>query len=226
MTERRFAPRCGKCHQKSKAIVAIDYRIQRDHDGKKYQVHIPALTVPKCMNPECGEISFDDVACEQIDRAFRATAGLLTPEEIRIGRIRLGFDQQQEFAQCLGIAVSTLSRWETGAQIQQHFHDGILRAFFAVPQLRAFLAALRGVKPLPRAAVNAQQLPMPKVPAETILGRLIHFASVSPSSPIGFAELIRAGQVRGRDLVAQSRAVARHANGLRSRIVWKNLNHS
>src|SRR5262249_7659679 len=101
--------------------------------------------VPKCTNAECGAISIDDDASEQIDKAFRHTAKLLTPSEIRKGRINLGF-QQQEFAQCLGIGVSTLSRWETRAQVQQHFHDGILRAFFAVPQLRAFLASLHGVQ--------------------------------------------------------------------------------
>jgi DNA-binding transcriptional regulator YiaG len=126
------------------AIATVPYNIQIDHDGKKYDIHVPDLTVPKCTN--CGAISIDDVASEQIDKAFRQTAKLLTPSEIREGRIRLGFQQQQEFARCLGIAVSTLSRWETGAQVQQHFHDGILRAFFAIPQLRTYLAALHGVK--------------------------------------------------------------------------------
>ena len=77
-------------------------------------------------------------------RAFRHHASLLTPEEIRSGREKLGLNRQA-FAQCFGIAVSTLSRWETGSQIQQRFHDGILRAFFAMPDLRTFLAKLHGV---------------------------------------------------------------------------------
>ena len=128
------------------AIATVPYSIQIGHDGTKYGVHIPAFSVPKCTDPACGAISIDDSASEQIDAAFRQTASLLTPAEIREGRMRLGFRQQQEFAQCLGIAVSTLSRWETGAQVQQHFHDGILRAFFALPDLRAFLASLHGAE--------------------------------------------------------------------------------
>jgi putative zinc finger/helix-turn-helix YgiT family protein len=141
---RRFAPRCGQCHQKTMALATVPYDIRIDHDGKKYDVHVEDLSVPKCAN--CGAISIDDDASEQIDAAFRQQAKLLTPSEIREGRLKLGFHQQQEFAKCLGVAVSTLSRWETGAQIQQHFHDGVLRAFFAVPELRIFLASLHGVE--------------------------------------------------------------------------------
>jgi len=143
MSQRRFAPRCGTCHQKSMAIGTVAYSIQIDHDGKKYDVDIPALSVPRCTNAACGAISIDEVASAQIDEAFRQKAKLLTPGEIRDGRLRLGFEQQ-EFAQHLGVAVSTLCRWETGAQVQQHFHDGILRAFFALPELRGFLGQLHG----------------------------------------------------------------------------------
>jgi DNA-binding transcriptional regulator YiaG len=125
------------------AIAVVPYSVQIDHDGTKYQVDIPEFSVPKCRN--CGEMSFDEEASEQIDRAFRRTAGLLTPDEIKNGRIQAGFKRQQDFAKCFGIGVSTLSRWETGAQVQQHFHDGMLRAFFAVGKMRDFLAALHGL---------------------------------------------------------------------------------
>jgi DNA-binding transcriptional regulator YiaG len=143
MTRRRYSPRCAECRQKTMAIDTVPFRIQIDHDGKKYDVGIPNLTVPKCTN--CGAISVDEIASEQIDKAFRAEAKLLTPSEIREGRIRTGFPQQAEFAQCFGISVSTLSRWENGAQVQQHFHDGVLRAFFSSSDLRTFLAQLHGV---------------------------------------------------------------------------------
>jgi DNA-binding transcriptional regulator YiaG len=73
-------------------------------------------------------------------------ANLSTPEEIREGRIKAGFKQQQDFARCFGIGVSTLSRWETGAQVQQRFHDGMLRTFFAIPEVRPFLQKLRGTE--------------------------------------------------------------------------------
>ena len=124
------------------AIATVPYSVPIDHDGRKYIVKIPALDVPKCTN--CGAISIDDYASRQIDKAFRQEAKLLTADEIRSGRKLLAL-RQQEFADILGIGVSTLSRWESGAQIQQHFHDGILRAFFTLPDMRAYLANLHGV---------------------------------------------------------------------------------
>ncbi len=53
---------------------------------------------------------------------------------------------QQEFAECLGVAGPTVCRWETGAQIQQRFHNDVMRAFFDVPQFRDYLARLHGVR--------------------------------------------------------------------------------
>ena len=129
------------------AIAVFPYQLLIDHDSKKYDVAIPSFSAPKCI--KCGTVSIDDVASEQIDTAFRRVAKLLTPEEIRQGRIQAGFNQQQEFAQCFGIGVSTLSRWETGAQIQQLHHDGMLRAFFAVPQMRDYLSSLHGLATSP-----------------------------------------------------------------------------
>lgn len=157
MSERRFAPRCGECRQKTMRLATVPYSIQIHHDGKKYDVDIPALSVPKCQNPECGALSIDDEASEQIDRAFRREAKLLTSEEIREGRIRIGYGNQQEFAACFGVSPSTVSRWENGSQIQQHFHDGILRAFFDLPEFRKFLEQLHRIE----AKNSSRQVPAP-----------------------------------------------------------------
>src|SRR5271165_6246773 len=94
--DRRFAPRCSECRQKTMVIATVPYRVQVDHDGKKYDVQIPALSVPKCSN--CGALSIDEVASEQIDEAFRREAKLLTPKEIREGRIGAGFSRAADFA--------------------------------------------------------------------------------------------------------------------------------
>jgi DNA-binding transcriptional regulator YiaG len=127
-------------------IQTVPYRLEIEHDGRKYDVAIPALSVPKCTN--CEAISIDDEADRQIDAAFRRVARLLSPEEIRRGRTDAGYNQQV-FADCLGVAVSTVSRWENGVQIQQRFHDGVIRAFFALPELQRFLANLHGVATSP-----------------------------------------------------------------------------
>jgi putative zinc finger/helix-turn-helix YgiT family protein len=124
------------------ALATVAYRAKVHHDGREYEVRIPALEVPKCTN--CHAISLDEVANTAIDRAFRRQAGLLTPEQIREGREKLGLNQQQ-FADWVGINVSTLSRWENGAQIQQRIMDDVLRAFFEVPQFKEFLRVRHGI---------------------------------------------------------------------------------
>jgi hypothetical protein len=76
MVERAFCRTCGGCRQRSLAIAVIAYTIQIDHDGRRYQVTVPALTVPKCGN--CGAISIDQMAEEQL-AVFDATAGISPP---------------------------------------------------------------------------------------------------------------------------------------------------
>src|SRR4051794_11442708 len=133
MSGRMFSKKCGHCGQRTVALANEPYSIQIDHDGRKYQVNIPSLALPKCSN--CGTISLDHEATEAIDAAFRRLAGLLTPEQIREGREQLGLNQQ-EFADKLAISVSTLSRWETGAQIQQRSLNRLMMAFFMCPEMR------------------------------------------------------------------------------------------
>ncbi len=144
MGERAFPKKCGKCRQQSMALVTIPYEIDVNHDGRVYKVHIAALTVPRCG--ACGRIVIDDEADQAIQAAFRKEAKLLSPEEIRRGRQAIGYTNQQEFADCLNVAVATVSRWENGVQVQQRFHDGVLRAFFSVPDFRHFMEELHGVK--------------------------------------------------------------------------------
>jgi len=64
---------------------------------------------------------------------------LLTSEEIRQNRNRLGLNQEQ-LAGLLGIAPETLSRWETGVQRQQRSLDRFLRIVFGDNNVRNILA--------------------------------------------------------------------------------------
>lgn len=105
---RRFAKICGNCRQKAMEISAVKFDVSIDHDGKQYDVHLDALSVPKCA--KCGAISLDNFANEQIDIAFRQKAGLLTSAQIKRGRADVGFPNQQEFAKCFGVSASTVSR--------------------------------------------------------------------------------------------------------------------
>jgi len=140
MSERAFSTKCSNCGQRAVTLADVPYSIQVDHDGRKYTVSFPALSVPRCNN--CGNIVLDEEACQKISDAFRAEADLLTPEQIREKRESLGLSQQT-FADLLGVAVSTLSRWENGAQVQPRVLNDYMRAFFDVPELRSYLNGLR-----------------------------------------------------------------------------------
>jgi putative zinc finger/helix-turn-helix YgiT family protein len=142
MAEREFSKKCSKCRERAVVLAAVPYTTQVDHDGRKYTVTIPDLVVPRCA--KCGTISLDDEANRQISAAFRRQAGLLSPEQIRTHRVALGLTQQA-LAELLGVAVFTLSRWETGAQIQQRSLDRFLRAFFKLPELRQALQSEGGL---------------------------------------------------------------------------------
>jgi putative zinc finger/helix-turn-helix YgiT family protein len=80
-------------------------------------------------------------ANDQIDDALRELVGLLTPDDIRQHREALGLTQRQ-LANQLGIAEATLSRWETGGQIQQQAMDNLLRVFYTIGDVRSALSAM------------------------------------------------------------------------------------
>lgn len=139
MSDRRFSPKCAQSGQRAVALATVPrYETQFAHDGRSYAVIVPGLVAPVCGN--CGQGVIDDAADLEIGTAFRRAAGLLTPDEMLAHRRRLRLTQS-DLADALGICVSTLCRWETGAQIQQRSLDRFLRIFFQLPAVRDFLAA-------------------------------------------------------------------------------------
>ncbi len=135
--EKPFPWKCGKCRERTVEPATVDYSTTIEHDGRAYEVSVPELPVARCQN--CGEIVLDDDANRRISETFRAQLGLLTPARIRQSRERLGLTQQQ-LAKDLGVAEASLSRWETGAQIQQRALDRLLRLYFGCEQVRTVLA--------------------------------------------------------------------------------------
>lgn len=128
-----FPWKCGHCRRRTVQPATVRYEVEIVHDGRTYAIIVPALHAPKCQN--CGELVLDDGANQQISEAFRSQAMLLTPEQIRGAREALGLTQKQ-LAQRLEVAEATLSRWETGVQIQQRSLDRLLRLFFAFDNVR------------------------------------------------------------------------------------------
>jgi len=121
------------------------------HDGTLYSVDLAALTVPRCQ--ECGELYFDNDAEEQISRAFRQQLQLLMPEQIRANRITLSLEIA-ELATRLGLNTELLTNWEEGLQFQSRAHDNLMRAFFALPDVRSALR-VDGINPTFGSVVGA-----------------------------------------------------------------------
>jgi len=131
--------KCLNCRQRAvRPTVLPLYTQEMEHDGRKYSISLKNLHVYQCGN--CSEIVVDDSGTDRLTDALRAAAGLLLPSEIRRNREALGLTQQQ-LADFLRISMFTLSRWESGAQIQQRCMDLSLRAFFDVEEFRKYVGA-------------------------------------------------------------------------------------
>jgi DNA-binding transcriptional regulator YiaG len=117
-------------------MVLPSYQATLEHDGCKYELLVENLPAHRCSN--CQTLVLGDEADNLLSNALRRSAGLLSPAEIRAKRDALGLTQAQ-MANYLRISASTLSRWESGAQIQQRSMDVLLRGFFSIPEFRASL---------------------------------------------------------------------------------------
>jgi putative zinc finger/helix-turn-helix YgiT family protein len=132
-----FPWKCEECGEHAVYTDTLDsYTTSMDHDGRPHQVTVSNFEVAKCR--KCGAITLDGIALRRLSDALRAAAGLLQPTEIRFKRESLNLTQK-DLAKYLQIAEATLSRWETGAQIQQRSMDKLLRLFFDLAEVRAYL---------------------------------------------------------------------------------------
>jgi putative zinc finger/helix-turn-helix YgiT family protein len=129
--------KCGNCHERAVHPVTLaEYSTVLEHDARKYDIVVHNLRVARCE--KCGTVVLDDNANRRLSDALRSEAGLLQPAEIRARRDALGLTQKA-LAGYLLLAEATLSRWETGAQIQQRAMDAFLRVFFGSAEARRIL---------------------------------------------------------------------------------------
>lgn len=137
---RPYPWKCATCHERAVVGVRLPrYEANLDHDGRSYEVVVENLDVHRCE--ACGTIMLDDVAGDRLSEGLRQAVGLLSPTAIRSGREALGLTQRS-LAAWLRISESTLSRWETGAQIQQRSMDAFLRVVFQFSEVRSYLGGL------------------------------------------------------------------------------------
>jgi putative zinc finger/helix-turn-helix YgiT family protein len=131
-----FPWKCIRCKERKVFEDIVMHEVDVEHDGRSYHVKVDDLKTPKCR--KCGFVQPDAEANEAITAAFLVQAKLLLPQQIRAYREELGLTQKL-LANTLGVAEATVSRWETGAQIQQRSLDNLLRLFFGLPSVQETL---------------------------------------------------------------------------------------
>jgi putative zinc finger/helix-turn-helix YgiT family protein len=191
---RPFPWRCSDCFTRTVVPTVIDYTAKVKQDGVVHELHLPGIEVPRCQT--CGALTITTAVDELVNDALRSHLRLLTPAQVRKGIEKLGL-KQQEFAERLGVAAETISRWVTGALIQSRAMDNLLRVYFGIPEVRV---ALRGADQDPSlgatvvhgspAAVLAAVKTLPKVPAGWVdeLEQLIAQGRRSPTRHDPFSE--------------------------------------
>ncbi len=136
-------PACGRRPLERRYI-----RDEFDYGAEDERVRVVAEAVPVLVCLACEEIFYGPEAEQAHHRAICKALGLLTPEQIRGVRERLGLSQA-EFAQLTGIGVATLSRWEKGRLMQTRSLDGYLQVLDAIPDAIRVLEKLRPRSPRP-----------------------------------------------------------------------------
>jgi putative zinc finger/helix-turn-helix YgiT family protein len=134
--------RCAECRQGEVHSVVEPYATDMEHDGRSYSLSVGPIEIKRCE--KCGSQVLPDDSFEVVLNALRTAAGLLMPAEIRAKRESFGYSRTQ-FATLLGVAPATISRWESGGQIQQRNQNDRMVSFFDVPELRAYLEKKHGI---------------------------------------------------------------------------------
>ena len=132
-----FPRRCLECGEVNVRPATIAYEGEVKHDGRVYAIRVAQLPVNKCR--ACGEVFFTNVTDDQISQALRSRLSLLPPDDIRRCLDVLDL-RQKDFADRIGVAPETVSRWLSGAQIQSRAMDNLMRLFFGFQNVRDALS--------------------------------------------------------------------------------------
>ena len=124
--ERPPARPLSECPDCDSTDLRLDYRQQSFRHGHgdnavDLSCEVPVYTCNQCG---CEWTGADAEDARQI--ALCRHLGRLTPEEVRGIRETYGLSQA-EFSRIAGIGEASLSRWETGAQLQNASSDRLLR---------------------------------------------------------------------------------------------------
>jgi putative zinc finger/helix-turn-helix YgiT family protein len=133
-----YPRRCGDCAAITVEPSTISYAAEVKHDGRLHHFQIPKLPVDRCAT--CGEVYFTNASDEQLTYSLRQHLGVLQPAEIRSGIALLGLTQRA-FAERIGVAAESVSRWMSGQNVQSRALDNLMRLFLTFPNVREALPA-------------------------------------------------------------------------------------
>jgi len=134
--DKPYPRHCAECGNEAVVSTQVAYNAEVKHDGKLHGFPISSLTIDKCQS--CDEEYFTPDTDREISRGLRIYLCFLQPEEIREKIRQLGLTQA-EFANRLGVAKETVSRWITSHTIQNRAMDNLMRLFFGLPEVRGVL---------------------------------------------------------------------------------------
>ncbi|HZX96014.1 MAG TPA: type II toxin-antitoxin system MqsA family antitoxin [Myxococcales bacterium] len=125
-------PRCGTMMKQSRG------RLKLPINGE--EIAVPSASHLKC--PKCGEIVLRLQEAKRLHEdasaIYRRKHGLLSADEIR--GIREHFDlNQADLARLLRLGANTVSRWESGRNVQTAAMDVLLRLIRDLPGSIAYL---------------------------------------------------------------------------------------
>ncbi|HWG43391.1 MAG TPA: type II toxin-antitoxin system MqsA family antitoxin [Gemmataceae bacterium] len=130
-------PVCGAGKLKRRVVAE-----RFEYEGDRGTILVEAKDVPIQVCDACGETFSGPPAAQIRHDAICRALKLLTPEEIKSLRERLG-KTQQEFAELTGIGEATISRWERGRLLQNRANDNFLRLIAGNPGNLKLLQDLR-----------------------------------------------------------------------------------
>jgi YgiT-type zinc finger domain-containing protein len=127
---------CAECGQERVAPTRIVYSAEMKHDGKVHHFVVDDLPIDQCEN--CHEQWFTSETDEAIQAGLRTHLCLLGPADIRQRLTELQMSQSA-FANRIGVAPETVSRWLNGHAVQNRAMDNLIRLFLGIESVRSVL---------------------------------------------------------------------------------------
>jgi DNA-binding transcriptional regulator YiaG len=127
---------CFQCGGECEKRIAPPHAYKMKYDGGTHEVLVDNMPEWHCR--DCDVSVVDEESDSFLQDALRKHIGLLSPNQIRAGLKKLR-TSQDKFAEQLGCAAESVSRWLNGAVLQSRTYDRFMRVYFQCPEVRGYL---------------------------------------------------------------------------------------